>query len=124
MIIVHVCVLWVTDYLGVVDVMPNSLMKPETTHSWDYLGLSYSHEAPNLLSKSNMRDGTIIGVIDSGLSDTHNILDLRKMTNHALNLQQYAFKWMVRNLARIQKLQWLRLGTYPISLEGHMQVWN
>ena len=67
-------------------------MKPETTHSWDYLGLSYSHGAPNLLSESDMGDGTIIGVIDSGISHTHNILDLRQMTNHALNLQQYAFK--------------------------------
>ncbi|KAJ8650263.1 hypothetical protein MRB53_003286 [Persea americana] len=57
----------IADYPGVVDVIPNSLMKPETTHSWDYLGLSYSHGAPNLLSESDMGDGTIIGVIDSGI---------------------------------------------------------
>ncbi|RWR80841.1 subtilisin-like protein protease SBT3.3 [Cinnamomum micranthum f. kanehirae] len=57
----------IADYPGVVDVIPNSLMKPQTTHSWDYLGLSYSQGAPNLLSESNMGDGTTIGVIDSGI---------------------------------------------------------
>lgn len=60
-------------------------MKPQTTHSWDYLGLSYSQGAPNLLSESNMGDGTIIGVIDSGLSLTHHILNIRQMVNHAFN---------------------------------------
>ncbi|RWR87704.1 Peptidase S8/S53 domain-containing protein [Cinnamomum micranthum f. kanehirae] len=51
----------------VVDVIPNDLVKLHTTRSWDYLGLSSRHAASNLLTESNMGDGTIIGVIDSGI---------------------------------------------------------
>ncbi|RWR87695.1 subtilisin-like protein protease SBT3.9 isoform X1 [Cinnamomum micranthum f. kanehirae] len=51
----------------VVDVIPNDLVKPHTTRSWDYLGLSSSHAASNLLTESNMGDKAIIGVIDSGI---------------------------------------------------------
>ncbi|RWR98030.1 subtilisin-like protein protease SBT3.9 isoform X1 [Cinnamomum micranthum f. kanehirae] len=51
----------------VVDVIPNDLVKLHTTRSWDYLGLSSSHAASNLLTESNMGDKAIIGVIDSGI---------------------------------------------------------
>jgi hypothetical protein len=50
---------------GVVQVIPNSLHKLQTTRSWDFLGLS-SHSTNNVLHKSKMGDGVIIGVLDSG----------------------------------------------------------
>ena len=53
---------------GVIDVIPNGLVKLHTTRSWDSLGLSFPPAVNNLLNESNMGDGTIIGVIDSGLS--------------------------------------------------------
>ncbi|GMY30666.1 subtilisin-like protease SBT3.6 [Fagus crenata] len=51
---------------GVVRVIPNSLHKLQTTRSWDFLGLS-SHSPNNILHNSNMGDGVIIGVFDTGL---------------------------------------------------------
>lgn len=50
---------------GVVQVIPNSLHKLQTTRTWDFLGLS-SHPTHNVLHKSKMGDGVIIGVLDSG----------------------------------------------------------
>ncbi|XP_077248377.1 subtilisin-like protease SBT3.9 [Tasmannia lanceolata] len=54
----------VAELPGVIRVIPNHIHKLHTTQSWDFLGLqSYSH----LLSDSKMGEGTIIGVIDSGV---------------------------------------------------------
>ncbi|KAK2973547.1 hypothetical protein RJ640_010602, partial [Escallonia rubra] len=50
----------------VIGVMPNAHHKLQTTRSWDYLGLP-SDTPNNLLDKSNMGDGVIIGVIDTGI---------------------------------------------------------
>lgn len=52
---------------GVVDVIPNRVRKLHTTRSWDYLGLSFSHATNNPYADSNMGDGIIVGVIDSGI---------------------------------------------------------
>ncbi|TQD98978.1 hypothetical protein C1H46_015448 [Malus baccata] len=51
---------------GVVRIIPNRLHKLETTRSWDFLGLS-PHSPSNILPKSNMGDGVIIGVLDTGV---------------------------------------------------------
>ncbi|KAH0980256.1 hypothetical protein GBA52_007433 [Prunus armeniaca] len=51
---------------SVVRVIPNSLHKLQTTRSWDFLGLP-SQSPSNILHKSSMGDGVIIGVIDSGI---------------------------------------------------------
>ncbi|KAB1215626.1 Subtilisin-like protease [Morella rubra] len=51
---------------GVVRVIPNSLLKLQTTRSWDFLGLS-PHSSTNILHSSNMGDGVIIGVLDTGI---------------------------------------------------------
>lgn len=45
--------------------IPNSLHRLQTTRSWDYLGLS-SHSPSNVLNNSNMGNGVIIGVLDTG----------------------------------------------------------
>lgn len=51
----------------VVAVMRNDLYKIQTTRSWDYLGLSLSPQTPdNLLNQTDMGDGIIIGVLDTG----------------------------------------------------------
>ncbi|KAG6756723.1 hypothetical protein POTOM_040163 [Populus tomentosa] len=51
---------------GVIRVIPNSLHRLQTTRSWDFLGLS-SHSPVKTLHKSNMGDGVIIGVLDTGI---------------------------------------------------------
>ncbi|XP_042485690.1 subtilisin-like protease SBT3.10 [Macadamia integrifolia] len=58
----------VADMPGVVRVFPNRIHKLQTTRSWDFLGLNpHDKYQNNLLSKANMGEGTIIGVIDSGI---------------------------------------------------------
>ncbi|CBI23085.3 unnamed protein product, partial [Vitis vinifera] len=57
----------VSELPDVVQVMPSRLHKLKTTRSWDYLGLSSSHSSTNLLHETNMGDGIIIGLLDSGI---------------------------------------------------------
>ncbi|XP_043695404.1 subtilisin-like protease SBT3.9 [Telopea speciosissima] len=57
----------VADMPGIVRVFPNRIYKLHTTRSWDYLGLNPHEHQSNLLSEANMGEGTIIGVIDSGI---------------------------------------------------------
>ncbi|XP_050122871.1 subtilisin-like protease SBT3.4 isoform X1 [Malus sylvestris] len=69
---------------GVVRIIPNSLHKLETTRSWDFLGLS-PHSPSNILPKSNMGDGVIIGVLDTGIwpeSDSFNEKGLGPVPSH------------------------------------------
>lgn len=54
-----------TERPEVVSVTPDSLYKLQTTRSWDYLGLS-PQTPNNILDKTNMGDGIIIGVLDTG----------------------------------------------------------
>ncbi|XP_051137991.1 subtilisin-like protease SBT3.3 isoform X2 [Andrographis paniculata] len=52
---------------GVVEVIPNQFYKVRTTRSWDFLGLSPTSSAPNLLHDADQGEGAIIGVIDGGV---------------------------------------------------------
>ncbi|XP_071725244.1 subtilisin-like protease SBT3.4 [Rutidosis leptorrhynchoides] len=52
---------------GVVRVIPNHFYRPQTTRSWDYLGLSLHPSSSGLLHQSNMGNASIIGVIDTGI---------------------------------------------------------
>ncbi|OMP02780.1 hypothetical protein COLO4_10836 [Corchorus olitorius] len=56
----------IAAFPGVVQVIPNRIHKLHTTRSWEFMGLNY-HSSKNLLTQSNMGEGTIIGVIDSGV---------------------------------------------------------
>lgn len=49
-----------------IHVTRNRFYKVQTTRSWDYLGLS-STSLSNLLNKSKMGNGVIIGLLDTGL---------------------------------------------------------
>ncbi|KAK8482072.1 hypothetical protein V6N11_063357 [Hibiscus sabdariffa] len=51
---------------GVIHVTRNRFYKLQTTRSWDYLGLS-STSLSNLLNKSKMGNGVIIGLLDTGI---------------------------------------------------------
>lgn len=51
---------------GVVRVLPNSIFSLQTTRSWDFLGLS-ADSPNNLLNNSNLGEGSIIGLLDSGI---------------------------------------------------------
>ncbi|KAG4150344.1 hypothetical protein ERO13_D04G000060v2 [Gossypium hirsutum] len=51
---------------GVIHVTRNRFYKVQTTRSWDYLGLS-STSLSNLLNKSKMGNGVIIGLLDTGI---------------------------------------------------------
>ncbi|KAF8027905.1 hypothetical protein BT93_E0738 [Corymbia citriodora subsp. variegata] len=55
------------EFPGVVRVMPNTLLRLQTTRSWDFLGLSPSHSPQSLLYRSRMGDGVIVGMLDSGI---------------------------------------------------------
>jgi hypothetical protein len=55
----------IADFPGVVQVIPNRIHKLHTTRSWDFIGINHD-SSTNLLTKSSMGKGTIIGVIDSG----------------------------------------------------------
>ncbi|XP_042515836.1 subtilisin-like protease SBT3.9 [Macadamia integrifolia] len=58
----------IAELPGVVLVFPNSIHKVHTTRSWNFLSLNLqSKSKSNLLSKTNMGDGTIIGIIDTGI---------------------------------------------------------
>ncbi|CAK9141579.1 unnamed protein product [Ilex paraguariensis] len=56
----------VLELPGVVQVIPNRLYKLQTTRSWDYLGLS-SHSPSNLLHRTEMGDGVVLGLLDTGI---------------------------------------------------------
>ncbi|XP_021892838.1 subtilisin-like protease SBT3.5 [Carica papaya] len=51
---------------GVVHVLENRFHALQTTRTWDYLHLS-SHFPTNLLHETNMGDGIIIGLLDTGV---------------------------------------------------------
>jgi len=55
---------------GVIAVIPDTLYKPHTTHSWDFLGLAGNGgEITPAWSSAKLGVGTIIGVIDTGKTD-------------------------------------------------------
>ncbi|XVE58184.1 hypothetical protein DITRI_Ditri04bG0150000 [Diplodiscus trichospermus] len=56
----------IAAFPGVVQVIPNRIHKLHTTRSWEFLRLN-DRSSKNLLTESNMGEGTIIGVIDSGV---------------------------------------------------------
>ncbi|KAH7560847.1 hypothetical protein ACOSQ2_016949 [Xanthoceras sorbifolium] len=56
----------VAELPGVVHIIPNQFHSLQTTRSWDYLDLS-SYSPNNLLHDTNMGDGIIIGVLDTGI---------------------------------------------------------
>ncbi|EEF43472.1 Cucumisin precursor, putative [Ricinus communis] len=56
----------IAEFPGVIQVIPNRIHKLHTTRSWEFIGLNH-HSSKNLLAQSNMGEGTIIGVIDSGI---------------------------------------------------------
>ncbi|KAA8526070.1 hypothetical protein F0562_007830 [Nyssa sinensis] len=56
----------ISEFPGVVQVFPNRIHNVHTTRSWDFLGVNH-HSPKNILTKSKMGDGMIIGVIDSGV---------------------------------------------------------
>uniref|UniRef100_A0A2N9ICN0 Inhibitor I9 domain-containing protein n=1 Tax=Fagus sylvatica TaxID=28930 RepID=A0A2N9ICN0_FAGSY len=51
----------IADFPGVVQVIPNRIHKLHTTRSWDFIGINHD-SSTNLLTKSSMGKGTIIGV--------------------------------------------------------------
>ncbi|MED6130797.1 hypothetical protein PIB30_003817 [Stylosanthes scabra] len=56
----------VAKFPGVVSVFPNRIHKLHTTRSWDFIGMH--HSSSNTASnESNLGEGTIIGVIDTGI---------------------------------------------------------
>lgn len=58
------------EFPGVLQVIPNGIVKLHTTRSWEFIGLNF-HSSGKLSTESNMGEGTIIGVIDSGKITHH-----------------------------------------------------
>lgn len=57
----------IAELPGVVQVIPNGILKLHTTRSWEFMGLHYYQSSKNLSTESNMGEGTIIGIIDTGV---------------------------------------------------------
>ncbi|XP_061373045.1 subtilisin-like protease SBT3.3 [Gastrolobium bilobum] len=51
---------------GVVSIFPNRIHKLHTTRSWDFIGVHHS-SSKTAFTESNLGEGTIIGVIDTGI---------------------------------------------------------
>ncbi|XP_027341581.1 subtilisin-like protease SBT3.3 isoform X2 [Abrus precatorius] len=56
----------IAKFPGVVSVIPNGIHKLHTTRSWDFIGIHYSSSKTSF-TDSNLGEGTIIGVIDTGI---------------------------------------------------------
>lgn len=56
-----------TEFPEVVSVIPNGIHKLHTTRSWDFIGVHHS-SAEIVFDESNSGEGTIIGVIDTGIN--------------------------------------------------------
>ncbi|ESW03415.1 hypothetical protein PHAVU_011G012100 [Phaseolus vulgaris] len=56
----------IAKFPGVVSVIPNGIHKLHTTRSWDFIGIHHS-TSKSALSNSNLGEGAIIGVIDTGI---------------------------------------------------------
>lgn len=56
----------IAAFPGVVQVIPNRIHKLHTTRSWEFMGLN-DPSSKNLLTTSNMGEGTIIGLLDTGV---------------------------------------------------------
>lgn len=56
----------ITDFPGVVRVIPNRIHSLHTTRSWDFLRIN-PHMVNGILSKNQSGPGTIIGVLDTGI---------------------------------------------------------
>lgn len=66
-----------TEFPGVVSVIPNHIHKLHTTRSWDFIGIHHSCSRAGF-NESNLGEGTIIGVIDSGSNYTFILLHITK----------------------------------------------
>ncbi|KAL5833212.1 hypothetical protein ACOSQ3_016886 [Xanthoceras sorbifolium] len=56
----------IAELPGVVRIIPNQFHSLQTTRSWDYLDMS-SYSPTNLLHDTNLGDGIIIGLFDTGI---------------------------------------------------------
>ncbi|KAK7318983.1 hypothetical protein RJT34_03692 [Clitoria ternatea] len=56
----------IAKFPGVVSVIPNGIHKLHTTRSWDFIGIHHS-SSKTAFTDSNLGEGTIIGVIDTGI---------------------------------------------------------
>ncbi|XP_043709927.1 subtilisin-like protease SBT3.9 isoform X2 [Telopea speciosissima] len=56
----------IADFPGVVSVVPNRIFSLHTTRSWDFLQVTPS-TVDGIISKSQSGDGSIIGIMDTGI---------------------------------------------------------
>ncbi|KAK7247045.1 hypothetical protein RIF29_41921 [Crotalaria pallida] len=56
----------IAKFPEVVSVIPNRIHKLHTTRSWDFIGIHHS-SSKSSFTESNLGEGTIIGVIDTGI---------------------------------------------------------
>ena len=61
-----------TEFPEVVSVIPNGIHKLHTTRSWDFIGVHHP-SSKTVFTESNLGQGTIIGVIDTGTNPLTNI---------------------------------------------------
>ncbi|KAG2676907.1 hypothetical protein I3760_12G073300 [Carya illinoinensis] len=107
----------IADFPRVVQVIPNRIHKLQTTRSWDFIGINH-HSPTNLLSKSNMGEGTIIGVIDTGVwpeSESFNDEDMGPVPSHWKGICQQGERFNSKNCnKKIIGARWFIKGVRDI----------
>ncbi|XP_042477290.1 subtilisin-like protease SBT3.4 [Macadamia integrifolia] len=120
----------IADFPGVVRVFPNRIHKVHTTRSWDFLGLKPpSKSKHNLLSEANMGDGTIIGIIDTGIwPESQSFKDdgMGPIPSHWKGICQTGQNFIPANCnKKIIGARWFRKGYEkmhgPINTTGHLE---
>ncbi|WMV28934.1 hypothetical protein MTR67_022319 [Solanum verrucosum] len=121
----------------VVRVIQNPVYKTRTSRSWDFLGLS-KNDPNNLLTKTNQGDGSIIGILDSGIwgdSEAFNDKGLgpipsrwKAAGSYVNNLEYYGLNMgTVRGgapNARIAMYKWFELGTFMLEVSSSKPLAN
>lgn len=92
----------IANYPGVVHVVPNRILDLHTTRSWDFLHLE-SNLPDGIISMSRSGDGSIIGVIDTGIwpeSESFNDHDIGKKPSRWRGTCQQGEKFDASNCNR------------------------